>query len=104
MQLLLTHLVLYAVASITRWFARPLTRWGFATVIAPARPLRSSHASRGADKSGPSLSRYLKRIVDGQGGIAGGGLLEFDTRTALQILPVAVVFFAKIVLSNRSFA
>ncbi len=104
-QLLLTHLTLYALAALTRWCSRPLKRWGLSAVTAPAWPLQSSGApSRSADKSNASLSRYLKSIVAGQGGIAGGGLLEFDLQTALQILPLAVIFSAKLLLSNLSFA
>jgi hypothetical protein len=38
------------------------------------------------------------------GGIAGGGLLEFDFQVVKQVLPVAVIFVAKVSLSNLSFA
>jgi hypothetical protein len=38
------------------------------------------------------------------GGIAGGGLFEFDLQIAKLVLPCAVIFVAKVVLSNLSFA
>ena len=57
-----------------------------------------------ADGIGGSVIRFFNQVTNGQGGIAGGGLLEFELQTALLILPLAVVFFAKILLSNLSFA
>jgi hypothetical protein len=43
-------------------------------------------------------------LSHGSGGIAGGGLFEFDVHIAKQVLPVAVVFIVKVLLSNFSFA
>ncbi len=37
-------------------------------------------------------------------GIAGGGILECDFSVARQVLPLALVFIAKVLLSNLSFA
>jgi hypothetical protein len=43
-------------------------------------------------------------LRNGSGGIAGGGLFEFDRKTARQVLPLALVYVGKVVLSNLSFA
>jgi len=48
-----------------------------------------------------SFARWLS---NGSGGIAGGGLFEFDFQIAKQVLPLAVVFVVKVLLSNFSFA
>ena len=48
--------------------------------------------------------RYLYSVWSSAGGIAGGGFLEFDGRIAREVLPLAIVFVGKVVLSNLSFA
>lgn len=53
-------------------------------------------------KSG--VARFLRWLSNGSGGIAGGGLFEFDYSTAKQVLPLAVVFVVRVLLSNFSFA
>lgn len=57
-----------------------------------------------ADKHGSTWSQVLRWLRSGNGGIAGGSILGFNMKTALQILPLAVVYFAKVLLSNLSFA
>ncbi|KAI9794599.1 MAG: hypothetical protein M1816_004486 [Peltula sp. TS41687] len=108
LQLLINHLLLIVAASLTRLAARPLTALGLSCTIAPTRQSRSPHLggfrASAADKHGSSWSQMLKRLGSGNAGIAGGGILEFNLKTALQVLPLAVVFFAKVLLSNLSFA
>jgi hypothetical protein len=48
-----------------------------------------------------SIGRWLSH---GSGGIAGGGLFEFDMQVAKQVLPLAVVYVVRVLLSNFSFA
>ena len=43
-------------------------------------------------------------MTNGSGGVAGGGFFEFDYQVAKQVLPLAVVFCFKVLLSNVSFA
>jgi hypothetical protein len=43
-------------------------------------------------------------IFSKSGGVAGGGLLEFDRSLALDVAPLAVIFVGKAVLSNISYA
>jgi hypothetical protein len=57
-----------------------------------------------ADKSASLVVHLASFLATGRGGIAGGGVFEFDTHTALQILPLAVVFLLGILLSQLSFA
>ena len=113
-QFLITHLVLCFLAALTRFFAAPLARWGFAGIIAPARPVcrgggagAGMPASRWSSTPSSLPGRWwgrIKSVMVGQGGIAGGGILGFDLQMALQMLPLAVVFFAMVLLSNLSFS
>lgn len=48
--------------------------------------------------------KFARWMTNGSGGIAGGGLFEFDLKVAKQVLPLALVFCLKVVLSNFSFA
>ncbi|KAI9887715.1 MAG: hypothetical protein M1823_000464, partial [Watsoniomyces obsoletus] len=101
-QLLTTHALFLLVAPLTRLAARPLTAAGLAVLIAPARPLRSPPSASSSRRS--LLGRICSWIVTGQGGIAGGGILEFDPKTAWQVLPLAMLFFLKVLVTNLSFA
>ncbi|KAK3210082.1 hypothetical protein GRF29_44g1616667 [Pseudopithomyces chartarum] len=79
LQLLLTHILLIAFSTLTRGLANPLRRLGLGAAIAPAFPVAPI-------------------------GTAGGGFFEFDPQVAKQVLPLAVVFCFKVLLSNVSFA
>ncbi|KAF3050366.1 hypothetical protein E8E11_009212 [Didymella keratinophila] len=103
-QLVLTHVLLIGFSSLTRGLASPLRRLGLGAVVAPAIPVApQGGAFRNAStKSG--AARFLRWLSNGSGGIAGGGLFEFDYSIAKQVLPLAIVFVAKVLLSNFSFA
>ncbi len=104
----MTHLFLYALAGSTRLAARRLTASGFSSIIAPSRPVKVSSAGSGgfriADKPTTGWVQLIKWFAGGEGGIAGGGLLELDLGTAAQVAPLALVFSLKLLLSNLSFA
>ncbi|KAL1644912.1 hypothetical protein SLS58_003983 [Diplodia intermedia] len=94
-QLVLEHILLIAFASLTRLLSRPLQRLGLGAVVAPAMPLSSGQGFRGSAK---------QHGRGGSGGIAGGGIFEFEWPVAKHALLLAVVYMAKVVLSNISFA
>lgn len=103
-QLVLTHLLLIGFSSLTRGLGSPLRRLGLGAAVAPAilvAPQGGGFRSANA-KSG--VATFLRWLGNGSGGIAGGGLFEFDYSIAKQVLPLAVVFVAKVLLSNFSFA
>ena len=103
-QLLITHLLLIGVSTLTRALDRPLRWVGFGPAVAPSFPVvPQGGAYRGGNKHHilRSIGRWLSH---GSGGIAGGGLFEFDRHVAKQVLPLAVVYVVKVLLSNFSFA
>jgi hypothetical protein len=98
-EMLITHFFILLSAYITRWVGPWLTSAGVSSMISPSRPLPSpSPGFRGQQKN---LARWTSGF---SGGIAGGGLFEFDLAVVKQVLPVAVIFVAKVSLSNLSFA
>jgi hypothetical protein len=103
-QLIITHILLVGFSSLTRGLDRPLRWLGLGPAVAPAFPV----APRGGPYRGGNRKHLLvsvgRWLSHGSGGIAGGGLFEFDMQTARQVLPLAVVFVVKILLSNFSFA
>lgn len=105
-QLLLTHILLLAFSSLTRGLANPLRKLGLAAAIAPAFPVAPTGTGgfRNASKPRSTLPRIVKWMTNGSGGVAGGGFFEFDYQVAKQVLPLAVVFCFKVLLSNVSFA
>jgi len=103
LQLLITHLLLILVSSLIRFMSNPLQFIGFAAAIPPSQPAApQGGAYRGSRR--PGLSAFATWLSNGSGGIAGGGLLEFDWQIAKQALPLAVVYAVKVLLSNFSFA
>ncbi|KAK8157517.1 hypothetical protein BKA80DRAFT_278854 [Phyllosticta citrichinensis] len=102
-QLVLEHIILLGFASLTRLLARQFQILGLGAVVAPATPLSAGSAHRTAKGHG-YLAGLARWITGGSGGIAGGGLFEFEWSTAKKVLPLAVVYMAKVVLSNISFA
>jgi hypothetical protein len=104
LQLLLTHILLIGFASLTRGLGSPLRRVGFGAAVAPAYPTApTGGAFRGSNKQ-PSILQFGRWLSNGTGGIAGGGIFEFETKIAKQVLPLAIVFVVKVLLSNFSFA
>ncbi|KAF2874578.1 hypothetical protein BDV95DRAFT_604743 [Massariosphaeria phaeospora] len=103
-QLVLTHILLVGFASLTRGLTSPLQKLGFGAAVAPAYPVAPrGGAFRGSNKQ-PSILNIGRWLAHGSGGIAGGGLFEFDKQVAKQVFPLAVVFVVKVWLSNFSFA
>jgi hypothetical protein len=104
-EMLIAHGCLLLSAYITRWVSPCLNSSGFSGGVAPSRPLQSPSAAgfRGGKDAGfwDHVSRWTAYKT---GGIAGGGLFEFDLQIAKLVLPCAVIFVAKVVLSNLSFA
>jgi hypothetical protein len=103
-QLLLTHVLLIGFSSLTRGLDHPFRWLGLGLAVAPAFPVApQGGAYRGGNKKHilRSIGRWLSH---GSGGIAGGGLFEFDWQVARQVLPLTLVFLAKVLASNYSFA
>lgn len=105
LQLLITHLLIIGFASLTRGLSRPLHRLGLGAAVAPSTPSTSPGGGfRGAGKKTSLPSQFFRWLSNGSGGIAGGGLFEFDQKIARKVLPLAGIYIGKVVLSNLSFA
>lgn len=103
LQLLITHVLLIFISSLLRFLSNPLRFIGFGAAIPPSQPAApQGGAFRGSRK--PGISAFATWLSNGSGGIAGGGLFEFDWQIAKQVLPLAVVYGVKVLLSNFSFA
>jgi hypothetical protein len=104
-EMLITHFFILLSAYITRWVSPWLNSAGLSGGVAPSRPFQSpsSPGFRGGKNSGfwHKLSRWTAYHT---GGIAGGGFFEFDLQVARTVLPCAIIFIAKVCLSNLSFA
>jgi len=102
-QLLFTHGFLLLAASVTRGLAQPLRRIGFSALVAPSY---GNSVAAGEHRSSRRFNpvRLFSWIFDKTGGIAGGGLIDFDRKTAWIVAPLAVVYVGKVVLSNISYA
>lgn len=105
-EMLLTHFWVTLSAYITRWVSPWMISAGCAGGIAPSRALQSSSAPgfRGQGKSTGFIAKLARWGQYRTGGIAGGGFFEFDLQVAKTVLPVAIIFVAKVSLSNLSFA
>ena len=102
-QLIITHILLILVSSLLRFSSNPLHFIGFGAAVPPSQPAApQGGAFRGNKK--PGIHAFARWLSNGSGGIAGGGLFEFDFQIAKQVLPLAVVFIVKVLLSNFSFA
>lgn len=106
LQLLMTHVLILGFASFTRGARSLFDVLGFSAAVAPSLPHARGKAPRPPAASRPrSTLRTIGYFLSSEsGGIAGGGIFEFDLKTAKQVLPVAIVFVVKIVLSNLSYA
>jgi hypothetical protein len=92
-------------ASLSRWFAQPLRKLGLSAIVAPAHPVTFKATGRpppGRISLNPL--RLYSFVLGSSGGIAGGGLFEFDKTTALKVLPLALIYVGRVLLSNISFA
>jgi hypothetical protein len=102
-QLIITHILLILVSSLLRFSSKPLHFVGFGAAVPPSQPAApQGGAYRGSRKRG--ISAFARWLSNGSGGIAGGGLFEFDWQIAKQVFPLAVIFVVKVLLSNFSFA
>ncbi|KAI4718427.1 hypothetical protein E4T48_05302 [Aureobasidium sp. EXF-10727] len=107
LQLCITHVFLLAFAALTRGLAGPLRSIGLGAIVAPSQAYNKGNRPTrytGGLKTKSVFSNISHWFLHGSGGIAGGGLFEYQPNTAKHVFPVAVVFLAKTVLSNISFA
>ncbi len=104
MQLILTHILLVGFSSLTRGIGGTLRRLGLGAAVAPAIPVAPQGGAFRSVNKKSAVVQFLRWLANGSGGIAGGGLFEFDYNVAKQVLPLAVVFVVKVLLSNFSFA
>ncbi|PBP17267.1 hypothetical protein BUE80_DR011999 [Diplocarpon rosae] len=104
-EMLMTHCWILLSAYITRWASPWLATAGLSGGIAPSSPLHSPSppGPRGGKNHGflTKLSRWASCRTSG---IAGGGIFEFDLQVVRTVLPCAIIFVAKVSLSNLSFA
>ncbi|KAH7346201.1 hypothetical protein BKA65DRAFT_272816 [Rhexocercosporidium sp. MPI-PUGE-AT-0058] len=104
-EMLMTHCWILLSAYITRWVSPWLITAGLSGGIAPSRPLQSpSPGFRGLGKNTGFLSSISRWASYHTAGIAGGGFFEFDYQVVKTVLPCAIIFVAKVCLSNLSFA
>ena len=106
-QLLTTHVLVLGFASLTRGLGSILRLLGLGAVISPSQAYTKGNMSnryKGGRRERSILGNIRDWLTHGSGGIAGGGLFEFQRSTARHVLPVAVIFVAKVVLSNISYA
>lgn len=96
-------MLLIGFSSLTRALDRPLRWLGFGPAVAPSFPVAPQGGAYRGNKNHILLS-IRRWLSPGSGGIAGGGLFEFDVQIAKQVLPLSIVFVVKVLLSNFSFA
>jgi hypothetical protein len=94
-QLFFCHLYLLGWATVSRGLAGPFRKLGLSSVVAPS----NVHHSRPGTPRG-----FISSVLASSGGIAGGGVTEFNPTIAKQVLPLSVIFVVKLILSNISFA
>ncbi|CUS11569.1 unnamed protein product [Tuber aestivum] len=96
-QLIMTQIFLYFAASITRSFSRSLYSLGLGSMVAPL-PAPSKGKRRA---SGGGLRDFAKKLTTGN---REGGVFELKWIEARRVLPVAIIYSLKVVLSNIGFA
>ncbi|KAI4850211.1 hypothetical protein E4T44_02880 [Aureobasidium sp. EXF-8845] len=107
LQLCITHVFLLGFAALTRGLAGPLRSIGLGAIVAPSQAYNKGNRPTrytGGLKTRSVLTNISHWFLHGSGGIAGGGLFEYQRNTAKHVFPIAVVFLGKTVLSNISFA
>ncbi|KAA8565468.1 hypothetical protein EYC84_009328 [Monilinia fructicola] len=105
-ELLITHGFIWLSAFLTRLASPVCITAGVSSAVAPSTPFQNSSSPgfRGDGKKQGLLSTFGRLSSASSGGIAGGGLFEFDRAVARQVLPLAIIFVVKVILSNISFA
>ncbi|ESZ91950.1 hypothetical protein SBOR_7659 [Sclerotinia borealis F-4128] len=105
-ELLMTHGFIWLSAVLTRLASPVCITAGVSSAVAPSTPLQNSNSPgfRGEGKKQGIYSTLGRLSSASSGGIAGGGFFEFDMAVARQVLPLAIVFVVKVILSNISFA
>ncbi|KAA8911079.1 hypothetical protein FN846DRAFT_463976 [Sphaerosporella brunnea] len=96
LQLLFTQFFLFASASMTRSFSRSLHSLGLGCMVAP-KPKPSKGKRRAG---GGGLREFTNKLRSS----TTGSIFEVKWREARLVLPLAVVYSLKIMLSNLSFA
>lgn len=107
LQLCITHVFLLGFAALTRGLAGSLRSIGLGTVVAPSQAYNKGNRPTrytGGLKTKSVFTNISHWFLHSSGGIAGGGLFEYQRNTAKHAFPIAVVFLGKTVLSNISFA
>lgn len=102
LQLLLAHFLLVGFATLTRALSNPLYNLGLGAAVSPSHPVSTKIPGYRAE--GKSRFPFRRWVGSGSGGIAGGGTFEFDRKVARQVLPLAIIYVGKVLLSNISFA
>ena len=101
--LFMAHGFLLMSACFTRFFSSWLLGAGLAGAVAPSLPLRLAHTPDGQRRKGGLFAALAEALSLGSGGIAGGGILEFEASTARQVLPLAVISVARIIATSYIF-
>lgn len=107
LQLAIAHILILAFASLTRGLESLFNLLGLGALVAPSHAYtRGNRGSRykGGQRHRSAMQNISEWLSHSSGGIAGGGLFEFQGRTVRHVLPVALVFSLKVVLSNLSYA
>ncbi|KAF1813414.1 hypothetical protein P152DRAFT_457772 [Eremomyces bilateralis CBS 781.70] len=104
-QLVIAHVFFLLAAGLTRLVGKWLVKAGLGAAVAPSRSPSKRPGALQLEANRPLWVRILfYPFLHRFGGIAGGGIFEFDLQIARQCLLLAVVFIGKIILSNISFA
>ena len=107
LQLCITHVFLLGFAALTRGLAGPLRSIGLGAIVAPSQAYNKGNRPTrytGGLKTKSVFTNISHWFLHSSGGIAGGGLFEYQRNTVKHVFPIAVVFLGKTVLSNISFA
>jgi hypothetical protein len=92
----MTQILLYFSASITRSFSRSLHGLGLGCIVAPSpSPPKGKRRA-----SGGGLRDFAQQLTPR----GEGGVFEFKWKEAKMVIPLAMVYSLKIVLSNIAFA
>jgi hypothetical protein len=97
LELLFTQFFLYASASMTRSFSRSLHSLGLGCIVAPKpKPSKGKRRATGGGGLREFTNKFRPSTTD--------SIFEIKWLEARLVLPLAVVYSLKIMLSNLSFA